>query len=81
MAKDQPDIVAMTGINPMRRSYKIEDIKIRGYKTGLQESLWLHFKLQSGDTFLFVNVYRSPISSEENDGALNSVMGKMCNSR
>ena len=28
--------------------------------------------------FFFGNVYRCPISSEENDGALNLVMGKMC---
>ena len=46
--------------------------------TEFQESLWLNFKLQNGDNLLFGNVYRSPISSEENDGALNLVMGKMC---
>ena len=110
IAEDQSDIVAMTEVNPKGRSYKIEDIKIRGYitfesnlscvgrrgvvvlvhsslehsvsaleeNTEIQESLWLHFKLQSGDNLLSGNVYRSPISSEENDGALNSVMGKMC---
>ena len=32
MAEDQPDIVARTEVNPKGRSYKIEDIKIRGYK-------------------------------------------------
>ena len=110
MAEDQPDIVAMTKVNPKGRSYKIEDIKIWGYITfesilscvgrrvvavlvhsslehsfgaleanmEFQESLWLNFKLQSGDNLLFRNLYRSPISSEENDGALNWVMGKMC---
>ena len=46
--------------------------------TKFQESLWPNFKLQSGDNLLFGNVYRSPISSEGNDGSLNSVMGKMC---
>ena len=46
--------------------------------TEFQESLWLNFKLQNGDNLLFGNVYRSPISSEENDGALNLVMGNMC---
>ena len=46
--------------------------------TEFQESLWLNFNLQNGDHLLFGNVYRSPISSEENDGALNLVMGKMC---
>ena len=46
--------------------------------TEFQESLWLNFKLQNGDNLLFGNVFRSPISSEENDGALNLVMGKMC---
>ena len=40
--------------------------------------LWLNFKLQNGDNLLFGNVFRSPISSEENDSALNLVMGKMC---
>ena len=111
MAEDQPDIVAITEVNPKGRSYKIEDIKIRDYNitfesnlrcvgrrsvavlvhsslehsvSGLeanmefQESLWLNFKLQNGDNLLFRNVYRSSISSEENDGALNLVMGKMC---
>ena len=110
MAEDQPDIVAITEVNPKGRSYKIEDIKIREYitfesnlrcvgrrgvavlvhsslehsvsaleaNTEFQESLWLNFKLQNGDSLLFGNVYRSPISSEENDGALNLVMGKMC---
>ena len=110
MAEDQPDIVAITEVNPKGRSYKIEDIKIREYitfdsnlrcvgrsgvavlvhsslehsvsaleaNTEFQESLWLNFKLQNGDNLLFGNVYRSPISSEENDGALNLVMGKMC---
>ena len=43
-----------------------------------QESLWLNFNLQNGDNLLLGNMYRSPISSEENDGALNLVMGKMC---
>ena len=33
MAEDQPDIVAMTEVNPNGRSYKIEDIKIRCYIT------------------------------------------------
>ena len=33
MAEDQPDIVALTEVNPMGRCYKIEDIKIRGYIT------------------------------------------------
>ena len=33
MAEDQPDIVAMTEINPKGWSYKIEDIKIWGYIT------------------------------------------------
>ena len=46
--------------------------------TEFQESLWLIFKLQNGDNLLFGNVHCSPISSEENDGALNLVMGKMC---
>ena len=46
--------------------------------TEFQESLWLNFKLQNGDNLLFSYVYRSPISSEENDGALNLVIGKMC---
>ena len=111
MAEDQPDIVAITEVNPKGRSYKIEDIKIQDYitfesnlrcvgrrgvavlvhsslehavsaleaNTEFQESLWLNFKLQNGDNLLFGNVYRSPISSEENDGALNLVMGMMCN--
>ena len=33
MAEDQSDIVAMTEVNRKGRSYKIEDIKIRGYIT------------------------------------------------
>ena len=33
MAEDQPDIVAITAVNPKGRSYKIEDIKIRDYIT------------------------------------------------
>ena len=44
--------------------------------TEFQESSWLNFKLQNGDKLLFGNAYCMPISSEENDGALNSVMGK-----
>ena len=28
MAVDQPDIVAMTEVNPKGRTYKIEDIKV-----------------------------------------------------
>ena len=102
MAEDQPDVVAITEVNPKGRSYKIEDIKIRDYitfesnlrcvgrrgvavlvhssleysvsaleaNTEFQESLWLNFKLHNGDNLLFGNVYRCPISSEENDGAL-----------
>ena len=31
MAEDQPDMVAITEVNPKGRSYKIEDIKIRDY--------------------------------------------------
>ena len=46
--------------------------------TEFHESLWLNFKLQSGDNILFGNVYRIPMSLEENDGALNSVIGKTC---
>ena len=42
--------------------------------TEFQESLWLHFKLQSGVN----NLFGSPMPSEENDGALKSVIGKMC---
>ena len=110
MAEDQPDIVAITEVNPKGRSYKIEDIKIWDYitfesnlrcvgrrgvavivhsllkhsvsaleaNTEFQESLWLNFKLQNSDNLLVGNVYRSPISSEYNYGALNLVMGKMC---
>ena len=33
MAEDQPDIVAITEVNPKGRSYKMEDIKIREYIT------------------------------------------------
>ena len=33
MAEDQPDIVAITAVNPKGRSYKIEDIKILDYIT------------------------------------------------
>ena len=33
MAEDQPDIVAITEVNPKGRSYKIEDIKIQNYIT------------------------------------------------
>ena len=33
MAEDQPDIVAITEVNPKGRSYIIENIKIRGYIT------------------------------------------------
>ena len=32
-----------------------------------------------GDNLLFRKVYRSPMSSEENTGTLNSVIGKMHN--
>ena len=110
MAEDQPDIVAITEVNPKRRSYKIEDIMIRDYitfesnlrcverrgvavlvhssldhsvsaleaNTEFQELLWLHFKLQNGDNLLFGDMYRSPISSEENDVSLNLVIRKMC---
>ena len=45
--------------------------------TEFLEFLRQNFKLQNGDNFLFGNVYRIPISSEDNDGALNSVMGKL----
>ena len=33
MSENQPDIVAITEVNPKGRSYKIEDIKIRDYIT------------------------------------------------
>ena len=33
MTEDQPDIVAITEVNPKGRRYKIEDIKIRDYIT------------------------------------------------
>ena len=33
MAEDQPDIVAITGVNPKGQSYKIDDIKIWDYIT------------------------------------------------
>ena len=33
MAEDQPDIVAITEVNPKGRCYRIEDIKIREYIT------------------------------------------------
>ena len=49
-----------------------------GANMEFQESLWLNFKLQNSDNLLFGTVYRTPISSEENDDALNLVMGKMC---
>ena len=33
MAENQPDIVAITEVNPKGQSYKIEDIKIQDYIT------------------------------------------------
>ena len=36
-------------------------ISVLEENTEFQESLWLNFKLQSGDNLLLSNVYRSPI--------------------